>query len=107
MTTATVAQHTPGPWETKPYPYQHKGISCTRPGVMSHDGFWVATKVCGHIQDSSAWANAKLMAAAPQLLEALKLATRYLDHPDVRSIPFALSVEVAANRVHEAIEAAS
>ena len=51
-------------------------------------------------------ADAKLIAAAPALLEAMKLAVRYLEHPDVQALPFALSAECAANRARDAIEAA-
>ncbi len=59
-----------------------------------------------HLIGDCTWGEAKLMLAAPALLEALKLAVRYLEHPDVLALPFALSAECAANRARDAIEAA-
>jgi hypothetical protein len=35
--------------------------------------------------------------------EALRLAIRYLDHPDVQTIPFALHAEIPANRARAAL----
>ena len=45
----------------------------------------------------------KLIAAAPELLAALQLALRYLEHPDVQAIPFALHASVPAERARRAI----
>ena len=47
-----------------------------------------------------------LHASAPALLEALELAVRYLEHPDVTALPFALPVTNASRMAHAAIEAA-
>lgn len=44
-----------------------------------------------------------LIAAAPELLEALRLALRYLDHPEVQAIPFALPATAAIERARAAI----
>ena len=40
------------------------------------------------------------------LLEALKLAVRYLEHPDVQRIPFALHASAPLERARAAIEKA-
>ena len=45
----------------------------------------------------------RLKAMNAELLAALELAVKYLDHPDVQAIPFALHAECAANRAREAI----
>jgi len=37
--------------------------------------------------------------AIPEMLEALKLAKRYLEHPDVQAIPFALNASVPLSRI--------
>jgi hypothetical protein len=56
-------------------------------------------------------ANARLIAAAPELLAALresiiglKMAQTYLDHPDVRAIAFAKLASTASAQITEAIE---
>jgi hypothetical protein len=41
-----------------------------------------------------------------ELLSALKNALRYLDHPEVKSIPFALPVTAAIKRAQKAIDKA-
>ncbi|MCH7631461.1 MAG: hypothetical protein IIC07_06200, partial [Proteobacteria bacterium] len=40
------------------------------------------------------------------LLDALRLAVRYLEHPDVQSIPFALPASAPLERARAAIEKA-
>ncbi len=41
-----------------------------------------------------------------ELLDALRLAVRYLEHPDVQSIPFALPASAPLERARAAIEKA-
>lgn len=48
-------------------------------------------------------ANARLIAASPDLLAVLELAVKYLDHPDIKAMPFAVRAETVANRAHAAI----
>ncbi|MDQ2995528.1 MAG: hypothetical protein M3R61_00510 [Chloroflexota bacterium] len=47
--------------------------------------------------------NARLIAASPELLARLTLALNYLDHPDIRAIPFALPAEAIAALIRTAI----
>lgn len=75
MTTATKAQHTPGPWR------QAKGTGPLGLSYQVHD-------VAGHLvaktfhprEDRIADANARLIAASPLLLEALREAERVIRH---------------------------
>lgn len=63
------AQHTPGPWKTNGDPY-----------VSTGDGkHSIAFTDCRGISDAEAKANARLIAAAPDLLEALKDCRRALE----------------------------
>jgi hypothetical protein len=43
--------------------------------------------------------NGRLIAKAPQMHELLKLALKYLEHPDVQAIPFALPASAVAERI--------
>lgn len=52
-------EHTPGPWRVGPY-YKHEVVSDH--GVIC----------CAHLDTGETRANAKLIAAAPDLLEALE-----------------------------------
>lgn len=67
--------YTPGPWNIQVCPYSTLGINAgteTKP-------YWIVNHVNGKsIEDPERLANAKLIAAAPELLEAL-LAMEYLD----------------------------
>lgn len=64
MKTETPAQHTPGPW------HQHTDGSKIYASVRSAKGQIVAD--CGSRSDQIAQANARLIAAAPELLAALE-----------------------------------
>ena len=69
MTTNTEQKHTPGPWDYYLEPsdhYKHKirskpGLICQLPGWVTHDELRLEQE-----------ANARLIAAAPELLEALE-----------------------------------
>lgn len=72
MTTATEVKHTPGPWELQLLP--PTGTSMTYIGIRQAE----TRKSVGYAQSSEsadiAEANARLIAAAPELLEALRAA---------------------------------
>lgn len=59
------AQHTPGPWSVERHP--HSG----HPLVAGEGEYVVADCGNGEIETASEEANARLIAAAPELLEAL------------------------------------
>jgi hypothetical protein len=48
----------------------------------------------------------RLFAAAPELLARLKLALKYLEHPDVQKMPFALSASAVALQIRKTLEKA-
>lgn len=50
--------------------------------------------------------NARLIDAAPEMLAALKMAVRFLDHPEVIAIPFAGSVVELARQIRATIDKA-
>jgi len=62
-------RHTPGPW----------WVEGPGEGIEVHDTFGRTASVWGeHAPDSEAWANAHLIAAAPELLAAARLANQEL-----------------------------
>lgn len=88
--------HTPGPWKVADGP---KGVHVTGPLRYNADKH----RPVAYIEDGDWHANAKLIAAAPQLLEALKDLLTERNRIEAQS-----SNEVAASeRAHAAIEAAS
>lgn len=66
------AKHTPGPWSIGAEGTGNMDHPCTIP-VQSLDSRYVA-EVWADVADKPAKANAALIAAAPELLEALKAA---------------------------------
>jgi hypothetical protein len=67
----TVSDHTPGPWEEKANTRKHVR------DIRAKDGTWIAESYGS--EDPECAANARLIAAAPELLQALK---RYMfGHP--------------------------
>ena len=73
------AKHTPGPWEFGPS-HSSTGLAgqlVVRPAGEFPHGEWVAD--VGSMYDDHRVANARLIAAAPELLEALKEVTMVLD----------------------------
>jgi len=86
-----------GPWQSKEDPT-----------------FWYVDVISGGLRVARvsgvgrdrALANAQLIVVAPGLLARLKQSLVYLDHPDVRAIPFVKNSEVMANQAREIIEEA-
>lgn len=67
--------HTPGPWEAGRNPKWDAGRSngwVVRPAGEFPHGRWIAD--CGYPGEPEREANARLIAAAPEMLEALKAA---------------------------------
>ena len=72
-------KHTQGPWHTtEPNAINGKRFICTEPadGVFYTIAITMGDAAWSHIDDA---ANARLIAAAPELLEALRLALDCLD----------------------------
>lgn len=73
----TKTKHTPGPWKVQ------KPDSQSYAHTITGNGFWIADVAHGAIKDDDV-ANAHLIAAAPELLEALKkcLPRMHPTHPE-------------------------
>lgn len=69
----TQTKHTPGPWHVVPYGDGNALVICTEP-----DGNWRICFLATPGDSSGAWetinADARLISAAPEMLEALKQA---------------------------------
>lgn len=75
-----VAQHAPGPWETDLVPLWYPWPESI--GIMSADGAaiaWLTSTASERPRDE---ANARLIAAAPDMLAALEAVKRAADYPD-------------------------
>ena len=77
-------QHTPGPWQLSEYTWKDGSGTYRRVEQVEQFGDVVAS-VCirhsaNHTLDACGDANARLIAAAPDLLEALQLAVRQNSH---------------------------
>ena len=73
--------HTPGPWAVARKRGPLHGIGATDPlAIKDSTGEYVATLGGGSVHFANADANARLIAAAPDLLAALKAALPYLEH---------------------------
>lgn len=68
-------KHTQGPWKVVTYRYKKRTLNYQRPGVLAAD-HWIVTEITpGKNTD----ADARLIAAAPDLLEACKAALFWLN----------------------------
>jgi len=74
-----MTQHTPGPWQVSPAPSSIKGAK-TSLSIIRNIGGYVATAYPGGMQREEAEANARLIAAAPDLLEALRQCLGFDNH---------------------------
>jgi hypothetical protein len=93
-------KHTPGPWDIRVDTNTEGQIVLGDRGRPYHVH---SQKTHECVADASVEADALLIALAPELLEVLSLAIRYLDHPDVKAIPFSMSAAVVVNRARAAI----
>ena len=69
-------KRTPGPWEVQDYPEEPGKLGFYRINIRNDDGKWSMSDI------ARTWkkANAHLIAAAPDLLEAVELAQGHLQH---------------------------
>lgn len=69
------AKHTPGPWEISKH-----GTPAHSPqfGVYAPNSPWNGVNDLAIVKDDNAEANAQLIAAAPDLIEACKMAEEFL-----------------------------
>lgn len=69
-TPVSAGKHTPGPWSAKPSADTGYGDPEWAPFQIESDE-WIVAVAIGDVDDLNAEANARLIAAAPDLLEAL------------------------------------
>jgi hypothetical protein len=73
------AKHTPGPWRWVENSVSEKGCRCIQ---FRGSSYWDIGSIQSHplhgYSDDEAFANARLIAAAPELLHALQQADEYL-----------------------------
>jgi hypothetical protein len=69
----TQTTHTPGPWSTRPIHGNPQSFYLAAPSGELMAEIWATT----HLRDDVLYANAKLIAAAPELLAALQHLMRY------------------------------
>lgn len=87
-----MTKHTPGPW--------HVGCGRASHIVYAADGYAVADAKTFHLKHESADANARLIAAAPDMLAALELAKSIVE----RLWPFEFDYEREAEKaINDAI----
>jgi hypothetical protein len=73
-------KHTPGPWQVEPNPFESAPMVSTENRTIAKVLYW------GGSEDGEVNANAHLIAAAPELLEALEDILWSLDHLDLHEI---------------------
>ena len=90
---------TPGPLDTPPDSHTVQSC-CLAYGGGSFSGPMRDALEC-HL--SILKARYPVLAAVPALVAALELAVRYLEHPDVKALPFAMRSAHAAERARAAL----
>lgn len=73
--------HTPGPWKVVKYGYSKRGIKISRDAVQTEDGHYIVTEIftTRFGEKNETLSNANLLAAAPDLLNALKVVMQVYD----------------------------
>lgn len=82
-------KHTPGPWVL--FPYASRNDSKSRDAKIAVDGDGTCVAVAYGYQTSEAESNARLIAAAPDMLEQLEYALKWFNkhesaHPFIATI---------------------
>lgn len=96
------AQHTPGPWALK-YRTPFGGGDKYFDGVVDADGREIRVEGVTLTSGPVAQANARLIAAAPELLAALQAALPYIKYPRDASDAFVMAHGAVLERAHAAI----
>lgn len=100
----TQAKHTPGPWFVGKIPGKSgKTIHC---GALPNGGLNVIARTARHLVQRNAKANARLIAAAPDLLEALEELLGIAFHPNVSGNVYVSSEDRARAAIAKAKGAA-
>lgn len=73
-----MSKHTPGPWKTR-NGFQDGSIEIFRPNKAIKKPFYPTEIAVVEAEEKEGKANARLIAAAPELLEALMAVLRWID----------------------------
>ena len=103
MKAAPQVRHTPGPWW--PGTFFTDGVFAYGAGDEVKIATCERRSVISDGEETEA--NARLIAAAPLMLEALEMALPYLEDPDADAIPFAVPASLVARDVRAAIATAT
>ena len=79
-----MSKHTPGPWTVEPPSGRQPRTTIWKwhPKRAFGENVWVATIYGGEVSDDESEANARLIAAAPALLDAARRVVSGVPHPD-------------------------
>jgi len=103
MNTQTQINHTPGPWITFIRTFGPEVITDNEAGKRLASLHWAT---CRDIDENESIANARLIAAAPELLEACKLALGQLEGVNPTSGVHSSSLSADIRIIKEAISKA-
>lgn len=103
-------RHTPTPWMIQRVEEKHHGYDGWNTFAVRDEKTNGCIAMVGEVDrqfDEANEANAAFIITAcnshDELLAELKLALRYLEHPDVEAIPFAMRASTVANRIRRTI----
>lgn len=83
-----MGEHSPGPWIADGPPHNIHILEAARPHM----------RVCFMTSDGAAVANANLIAAAPELLAALKAIARQYENQNVNHVDFRVLAKTLADK---------
>ena len=103
-------RHTPTPWKVQSVEEKHHGYDGWNTFAVRDEKTNGCIAMVGEVDrqfDEANEANAAFIITAcnshDELLAELKLALRYLEHPDVQAIPFAMRSSTVVDRIHRTI----
>ena len=103
-------KHTLTPWKVQLVEEKHHGYDGWNTFAVRDGKTNGCIAVVGEVDrqfDTANEANAAFIITAcnshDELLAELKLALRYLEHPDVQAIPFAMRASTVADRIHRTL----
>lgn len=81
-----MSNHTPGPWRKYRATETRIAITCGEPHAPEYDGFDVCSIRIVPSKGKECHANVDLLIAAPDLLESLRMAVKYLRGENMGSV---------------------
>lgn len=89
------SKHTQGPWHLQRYRNRHN--------IHIETNGFIDTKIAHIAQREEQYANAQLIAAAPELLAVCKLAQKYVAKMVADDVQTAVPPQIALNKIEQAI----